>query len=203
MMKKIHVRAKRFHVCGNFGIALLLTNYKISAHMKKILSIGLIFFFLFFGAGCSSRQGTHNVSKKTLTQKQLIDFNRRLLHREKRQIDAFIKAHHWKMKVTGTGLRYQWLKRGNGPLARTGQHATIRYEVQLFDGQRIYSGTKTFKIGFGGVESGLEEGILLMKRGDVARFILPSHLAYGLSGDGNKIPPHTPIIYRVELLNLK
>ncbi len=29
MIKKIHVRAKRFHVCGNFVIALPLMNCKI------------------------------------------------------------------------------------------------------------------------------------------------------------------------------
>ena len=107
------------------------------------------------------------------------------------------------MKETGTGLRYHIFNKVKGPKAHTGQLATIQYSVQLFNGQTIYSGIKSFKIGYGEAERGLQEGILLLKSGEIARFILPSHLAYGLSGDGNKIPPHTPIIYHVKLLNLK
>ena len=125
------------------------------------------------------------------------------MRREKKEIDTFIQLQNWKMHETGTGLRYRILSHGTGPRAHTGQTAVIRYVVRLLNGDTVYRGVKSFKIGFGGVESGLEEGILLMKKGDVARFVLPSHLAYGLSGDGNKIPPHEPIIYRVELLQLK
>jgi len=171
--------------------------------MKKILSI----FFLLFVLGWMSCYNVENTTvkknKKPLTQKQLIVLNRKLLRQEKREIDAFVKAKHWKMKVSGTGLRYQILEKGKGAKAHIGQIAGIHYSIELFDGQKVYSGTKSFKIGYGNVENGLEEGILLLKKGDEARFILPSHLAYGLSGDGNKIPPHTPIIYYVELLELK
>jgi len=35
-----------------------------------------------------------------------------------------------------------------------------------------------FEIGHGGVESGLEEGILLLHKGDRVKFIVPSHLAF-------------------------
>ncbi len=125
------------------------------------------------------------------------------MRQEKREIDNFIKAHHWHMRETGTGLRYHILVKGKGYKAHIGQIAKIRYSVELFNGQKIYSGVKSFRIGYGGVESGLEEGIILLKTGEEARFILPSHLAYGLSGDGHKVPPHSPLIYRVELLELK
>ncbi len=171
--------------------------------MKKLLSI----FVLLFVFGLMSCQNTDkSVAKQTvkpLTQKQLLAFNRKLVRQEKREIDTYIKVHHWNMVETGTGLRYQILVDGKGAKAHIGQTAKIRYSIVLFDGQKIYSGVKFFKIGYGGVESGLEEGILLLKKGDKAKFILPSHLAFGLSGDGNKIPPHTPIIYYVELLKLK
>ncbi len=171
---------------------------------NRLFILFLVTAFIMMLAACRSgaEQPVDKV-KKHLTQKQLIDFNRKLLRREKKRIDAFVKARHWKMKETGTGLRFQVLSPGKGPRAHTGQMATIRYSVVMFDGRKLYSGTKTFKIGFGGVESGLEEGILLMKKGEETRFVLPSHLAYGLSGDGNKVPPHTPLVYYVELLKLK
>ena len=171
--------------------------------MKKLLSIFVVL-FVFGLMSCRNRdEKVDRQNHKPLTQKQLVDFNKKLLRQEKKEIDAFIKAHRWNMRASGTGLRYQILAEGKGPKAHTGQMVKIRYSVELIDGQKIYSGEKSFKIGFGGVESGLEEGILLLKKGDEARFILPSHLAYGLSGDGDKIPPHSPIIYHVELLELK
>ncbi len=173
--------------------------------MKKLLSIFIVLVVFVFGLMSCQNFDKSKVSQniKPLTRKQLIVFNRKLVRQEKKEIDTFIEMHHWDMKESGTGLRYQILVEGKGQKAHTGQIAKIRYSVELFDGQKIYSGVKSFKIGFGGVESGLEEGILLLKRGDKAKFILPSHLAYGLSGDGDKIPPHMPIIYYVELLKLK
>jgi FKBP-type peptidyl-prolyl cis-trans isomerase len=52
------------------------------------------------------------------------------------------------------------------------------------------------------VESGLEEGILLLQEGDKARFIMPPHLAHGLIGDRDKIPARATIIYDLELVSL-
>ena len=60
----------------------------------------------------------------------------------------------------------------------------------------------SFKVGFGGVESGLEEGVLLLRTGDKARFIMPPHLAHGLIGDGDCIPMRAIIIYDVELVRV-
>ena len=42
-----------------------------------------------------------------------------------------------------------------------------------------------------------------MKVGDIAKFILPSHLAFGLLGDEEKIPKRATLVYHVELLTIK
>ena len=110
------------------------------------------------------------------------------------------------MSTTETGLWYQIYEHGTGDSARNGLIASLKYTVSLLDGTLCYTsdstGEKTFLIGQGGVESGLEEGILLMRCGDKARFIMPPHLAHGLPGDNDKIPPRSTIVYQVELLNL-
>jgi FKBP-type peptidyl-prolyl cis-trans isomerase len=110
------------------------------------------------------------------------------------------------MQITNTGLWYEIVKKGNGTKAKAGQKATITYSVDLLDGTHCYSsdslGLKTFKIGQGGVESGLEQGILLLSQGDSARFILPPYMAYGITGDGDRIGPRAILVYSVSLRNL-
>ncbi|MBN2614106.1 MAG: FKBP-type peptidyl-prolyl cis-trans isomerase [Bacteroidales bacterium] len=167
----------------------------------------LVLFLCVFLFSCSSNSRQSNTKTNSqLSEQQLIAINRKLLENEKKNIDDFVKSKGWQMKTTSTGLRYMFVKHGTGPLAKTGQVATIAYTIRLMNGPVVYSseqsGLKSFEIGHGGVVAGLEEGIILLKVGDKAKFILPSHLAYGLTGDSHKIPPHTPIIYTVELVNL-
>lgn len=141
-----------------------------------------------------------------MSKESLIRANKGLVTIDKERIEAFAERHQWEMSTTETGLWYQIYEHGTGDSARNGLIASLKYTVSLLDGTLCYSsdstGEKTFLIGQGGVESGLEEGILLMRCGDKARFIMPPHLAHGLPGDNDKIPPRSTIVYQVELLNL-
>ena len=53
------------------------------------------------------------------------------------------------------------------------------------------------------VESGLHEAIQYLKVGDKAKVIIPSHLAHGIAGDFEKIPPRSTIIYDIHLIAVK
>ena len=141
-----------------------------------------------------------------MSKESLIRANKGLVTIDKERIEAFAERHQWEMSTTETGLWYQIYEHGTGDSARNGLIASLKYTISLLDGTLCYTsdstGEKTFLIGQGGVESGLEEGILLMRCGDKARFIMPPHLAHGLPGDNDKIPPRSTIVYQVELLNL-
>lgn len=137
---------------------------------------------------------------------QLVKANKHITRTENELINDFISRYNWKMIETGSGLRYMIYKKTEEIKAQTNMIAQICFEVRLLDGTLIYSsktlGNKEFVIGRGGIESGLEEGILYMKKGEKAKFILPSHLAFGLVGDGKKIPSRATLVYDIELLNL-
>jgi FKBP-type peptidyl-prolyl cis-trans isomerase len=137
----------------------------------------------------------------------LMEANRHVVRTESQHITDLISRYKWDMQESGSGLRYMIYKDEEGPHAEKGQTAVIEYTVKLITGDLVYSsdvdGTKTFIIGKGEVVSGLEEGILLLNVGDEAKFIIPSHLAFGLVGDGNLIPPKATLIYDVKLLELK
>jgi FKBP-type peptidyl-prolyl cis-trans isomerase len=120
---------------------------------------------------------------------------------------AFVQRNKWNMQQTPSGLWYIIIHEGNGKPARSGDMITLAYRLELLDGTLCYSsdslGLKHFRIGQGGVESGLEEGVLLMKEGDSARLILPPHLAHGLTGDGKRIPARSIIKYEIDIINLE
>jgi FKBP-type peptidyl-prolyl cis-trans isomerase len=157
---------------------------------------------------CRSRdeQREKNISPGQL-EESLLEANKQAVLYEDRQIDDYIRRQDWKMQKTGTGLRYMIYEAGKGSKAEIGSIAELEYTVQLINGDQIYSsdigGIKKFLIGKGGVEAGLEEGILLLREGDRAKFIIPSHLAFGLAGDRDKIPPKATLIYDVKLLKIK
>lgn len=158
---------------------------------------------------CSNKKNfieTNNLNQDQVTEK-LLKANKAAIEFENKQIDKLIAGSGWNMPETATGLRYEIIEKGNGPKAETGKIARLEYETKLIDGKIIYSsdqkGPKEFRIGSGGVESGLEEGILLLQQGDRARFVIPSFLAHGLSGDQDRIPPKATLIYTIKLIDLK
>lgn len=60
-----------------------------------------------------------------------------------------------------------------------------------------------FSLGMGNVIAGWDEGIQLLKVGDKARFVVPSHLAYGSQGAGGVIPPNETLVFDIELMEVK
>jgi FKBP-type peptidyl-prolyl cis-trans isomerase FkpA len=85
------------------------------------------------------------------------------------------------------------------------QQVILTYTISLPDGTECYRNTDkpgSFVIGRDQVESGLHEVLLLMHLGDRAKVILPSHLAFGLTGDSGKIPSHATLIYDLHLVGI-
>ncbi len=169
----------------------------------------LLFFVVWISCNSEHRENrrTNDNHKQENSEKALEKANRYLVRTEREDIDNYIRRHGLEMKETGTGLRYFIYQKGTGAKAEKGKTAVLNYKLRLLTGDVIYSseedGQKIFKIGRGNVESGLEEAILLMHVGDKAILILPAHLAYGLLGDNNKIPPRCTLVYDIELVEIK
>ena len=169
------------------------------------------FILLFILVGLFSCQEDEKKDNTVLNQQQvkevLINANKAAAEEESLQIDGYVKRRKLDVITTGTGLRYQIYKKGNGEKAAIGKRAVVAYEVSLIDGKEVYStkefGPEEFKIGSDRVESGLHEAICYMSVGDKAKIIIPSHLAHGLVGDFKKIPIRSTIIYDIELIKLK
>ena len=131
--------------------------------------------------------------------------NRYLLNEEAEDIENYVKRHGLNMTTTGTGLRYQILKQGSEQKIEKGEVVTLEYELHSIAGDLIYSSennvVKSFIVGEGTVESGLDEAMTYLHRGDVAKLIIPFHLAYGLHGDDDKIPEYATLVYTIKIID--
>ena len=109
---------------------------------------------------------------------------------------------------TESGLRYQFIQKGEGKHAEAGKTVSVHYEGSLENGKVFDSSYPRkkpieFRLGQGQVIEGWDEGIALLRVGDKARFVIPSDLGYGPSGAGGVIPPNATLIFDVELMDVK
>jgi len=172
----------------------------------NIIELLIILLFVVSCDASNKNDGTENNINNKSQKESLIKVNKYLVNSENTEIDNYIRRHKLNVVESGSGLKYQITKHGAGEVAEKGKIVSLNFKTKLITGDVIYSsdssGQKIFEIGHGGVESGLEEAILNMRVGDEAIIIIPSHLAFGLLGDNNKIPPRSTVIYEIEFTNI-
>ncbi len=109
---------------------------------------------------------------------------------------------------TDSGLRYKVIQKGDGVKPEKGQTVAVHYKGMFSDGGVFDDSYKRgapieFPVGMGNVIPGWDEGILMLNKGDKARFVIPSNLAYGEAGAGGVIPPNATLVFDVELMEIK
>lgn len=164
----------------------------------------LLLLMVFFSCEEKPKNQTIPVSKGEM-KSSMETANRYLLAEEEEDIANYVKRHGMDVVSTGTGLRYQILKKGSDRLIGKGQEVCLEYELYSIAGDLIYSsekdGVKKFVVGNGAVESGLDEAMAYLHYGDVAKVIIPFHLGYGLHGDDNKIPEYATLVYSIKIID--
>lgn len=130
------------------------------------------------------------------------------LANEKKRAAAELDKLTAGFETTESGLRYKMLQNGSGKQAEKSHTVSVHYEGSLTSGQVFDSSLQRnqpidFQLGVGQVIPGWDEGISLLRVGDKARFVIPSHLAYGSAGAGGVIPPNATLIFDVELMDVK
>lgn len=171
--------------------------------MKVLLSIVILLQLL----QCQSNKEQKKelpFSTKREYDSLMVETHRAFLKRENAQIETYIDSLGKDFVRSGTGLRYHIYEHADGDTLKSGDIAVIQYKLSLINGDLLYkTGTERsehFAVDFDDVESGLHEGVKYMSVGDKAIFILPAHLAHGITGDQAAIPPQSTLVYDLHLL---
>jgi peptidyl-prolyl cis-trans isomerase A (cyclophilin A) len=123
-------------------------------------------------------------------------------------INDYVKKNNITTGSRTSGLILIDIEKGSGPSPVEGNRVSVHYQGSFLDGEIFDSSYDRnepfiFTLGIGEVIKGWDEGIALLKVGGKARLIIPSNLAYGENGAGDIIPPFTPLVFDVELLNIE
>jgi FKBP-type peptidyl-prolyl cis-trans isomerase len=135
----------------------------------------------------------------------LLRGNKKMLALENENIELFIKRYNWNMIKTGTGLRYEIVQKGTGSIPKKGDVVELEFVTQLLTGDTIYTskekGLKKFQVEKTDEIVGLHETVQLMPKGSVAHVVIPSYMAYGISGDGDQIFGQHALVMTIKILN--
>ncbi len=119
-----------------------------------------------------------------------------------------IKIERTQKQLAHPELLIEDIDPGKGKIAKEGDTASVHYIGKLEDGTVFDSSYKrgkplTFTLGQGRVIQGWEIGIEGIREGGKRKLTIPPELGYGESGVRGIIPPNSPLIFEVELIEIK
>lgn len=112
------------------------------------------------------------------------------------------------LKATERGVSYLIFDPGASPKAQQGDAVIVHY-ICLSDAGLIVDDSYTnmvplpFVVGSQTLIEGLSEGVELLGEGGSALLFIPPHLAYGVQGHGDVIPPNSWVTFYIELMDIE
>ena len=121
--------------------------------------------------------------------------------------NAFLEENKTREGVitTESGLQYEVLKQGDGPIPTAESTVKVHYHGTLIDGTVFDSsveGGEPAQFGVTQVIPGWTEALQLMPVGSKYKLYIPQDLAYGANPRPGVIKPYMALIFEVELLEI-
>ena len=171
-----------------------------------------VIIFLYFVSCRQSDVNPFQVQKPGKLDKETsISLNKYWIQDEHFQIKTYCERQGWKMSISPSGLNYMIIdsssKKAYSP--KVGDEVVLSYDIRLLDPNQTScyhsdsNGLARFKVDQSLVESGLHEVVTYLDVGDSALVVLPHYLAHGIAGDNQKIPPLSPVLYFIKLVDVK
>ena len=109
------------------------------------------------------------------------------------------------VKTTESGLQYEVVKEGTGASPKDSDMVKVHYTGTLVNGEKFDSSRdrgEPAEFPVKGVIPGWTEALKIMKPGSQYKLAIPAKLAYGPQGRPG-IPPNSPLLFDVELIEVK
>jgi len=168
--------------------------------MKKFFVIAMTALMMAGMASCGSNTSSNENTEETADYGQQIKDNKTLGREFLEQ-----NAKNDSVVQTQSGLQYMVLKEGTGAKPGAEDTVTVHYTGKLLDGTVFDSSVERGEptsFPLNAVIPGWTEGLQLMSEGAKYRLFIPSELAYGSKGAGDKILPNATLIFDVELIKV-
>lgn len=199
-----------------------MEEYEVLEEMKESYNSFKFLIFLIFLTSCcrTNPQLPANKAEADTIAENLIDYNRLCIEDERREIEAYIdsvqKVDNITFELTDYGCylahhpeplsRHPERSEGSNSLSTitSGDRVSIAYSLELLDGTICSQTTgkaKSFTVGKREVVKGLDIAMEGKCVGDEFEIIIPYNLAYGVTGDRGCVPPMTPVLYKVLIIN--
>jgi FKBP-type peptidyl-prolyl cis-trans isomerase FkpA len=131
---------------------------------------------------------------------------------EQQMIDNYLNLYadstHLVVQAKENGLYYIEISEGTGEnFPAAPDEVGVFYRGTFTDGREFDSNAGGsefwFSIGSNQAIPGFEEGVKLMKKGGKSRVLIPSSLGYGPLGSGIRIVGYTPLVFDLELVDIR
>jgi FKBP-type peptidyl-prolyl cis-trans isomerase len=139
--------------------------------------------------------------------KVIPEFTRQLA-KDVKAIDQYLTANNITARVDASGLRYQILNAGSGPVVSSTDSVSLTYVGKFFDQTVFDRQSTTQKYRLSRTLRAWQTGLLQLQKGGVIRLYTPSGLAFGAYGSSGtptqiQVPPATNVIYELTLVDIK
>ena len=143
-----------------------------------------------------------------LREERLLEDRERLLKDAVLEAEIFLAENRRREGVVSlrSGLQYEILREGSGPVPSIDDRVSCHYRGTLVDGTAFddtYRRERPMTFVVANVIAGWEEALQMMPVGSRWKLYIPPDLAYGEDGFSTTIPPHAALIFDVELLAIE
>lgn len=129
---------------------------------------------------------------------------------QKKAFDAYMASKKDKCQRTTGGAYVEITTPGDGPQVETGKMVSILYTGKLIPSEKEFESNMKggappidVVMGQGSVIAGWEEGLLLFKKGGKGRIYIPGDLAYGEQQGPPGSQPFQPMMFDIEVVDVK
>ncbi len=157
-----------------------------------------LFFLLLSSCGDRTPVVEFQPDNSDRVKENMINANRVVIQSEATQIEGYVQRRGWQVRQLPSGAFFFPYASGDGAPVLSDDRVQVTYRLEALDGTPFYTHqVDTLVVGHRDVTVALDDLLPQLHYGDKAFLIAPSNSAYGVVGDGDRVPSRTVIVYNV------